>query len=160
MSKHEGIPVPPVAMVAAGVVQRFTPKGKKCRRLRRAASVILMAASGTLLFSTFASFTRHGTTVDPTVPASASTLVTGGTNAITRNPMYAAMAGMLLAHAVSRGSWQALLPVAGFVVVADRLQIVREEHALRSLFGEAYLQYCARTPRWIGRRTLDCFKGR
>lgn len=160
MSKHEGIPVPPVAMVAAGMVQRFTPRGKKCRRLRRVASVVLMAASSTILLSTFGSFARHGTTVDPTVPASASILVTGGTNAITRNPMYAAMAGVLLAHAIGRGSWRALLPVGGFVVVVDRLQIVREEQALRSLFGEEYLQYCARTPRWIGLSTLDIFMGR
>ena len=68
--------------------------------------------------------------------------------------MYVGMAGLLLAHAVWRGSWTALLPVVGFVVFIDRAQIQAEETALLEKFGAAYEAYRATTPRWIDRRSL------
>ena len=82
-------------------------------------------------------------------------LVTSGANAISRNPMYVGMAGLLLAHAVWRGSWTALLPLAGFVAFIDRAQIRAEESALLEKFGAAYEAYKATTPRWIDRRSLS-----
>ena len=158
MKKHEGIPVPPVAMAVAALTQRFTPRGRKVRKLRRVAAVVLAAASGTLVLATLADFARRGTTLNPNAPGTASVLVTGGSNSISRNPMYVGLAGLLLSLAVKRGSWQSLLPVAGFVVAVDRLQVVREEEALRGRFAEAYLEYCARTPRWLDRRSLDAIR--
>lgn len=80
----------------------------------------------------------------------ASALVESGPNRFTRNPIYLAMAGVLLAHAIARRSWWALLPVAGFVAVIDRTQIRAEEEALRERFGEAYAAYARRVPRWVG----------
>ena len=81
-------------------------------------------------------------------------LVTSGANTVSRNPMYVGMAGLLLAHAVWRGSWTALLPLAGFVVFIDRAQIQAEETALLEKFGATYEAYKATTPRWIDRRSL------
>ena len=102
---------------------------------------------------------RSGTTLEPFQPAQASVLVTGGANAVSRNPMYVGMAGLVLAHAVWRGSWTALLPWAGFVVVIDRVQIRAEEAALLEKFGDAYRAYQASTPRWIDRRSLHGSSG-
>jgi protein-S-isoprenylcysteine O-methyltransferase Ste14 len=99
-------------------------------------------------------FRRSGTTLEPFQPERASVLVTSGANAISRNPMYVGMAGLLLAHAVWRGSWTALLPLVGFVVFIDRAQIHAEEAALLEKFGSAYEAYQASTPRWIDRRSL------
>jgi protein-S-isoprenylcysteine O-methyltransferase Ste14 len=99
-------------------------------------------------------FRRTGTTLEPFRPDRASVLVTSGANAITRNPMYVGLAGLLLAHAVWRGSWSALLPLVGFVVFIDRTQIQAEETALHERFGAAYRAYQATTPRWIDRRSL------
>jgi protein-S-isoprenylcysteine O-methyltransferase Ste14 len=158
MKKHEGIPVPPLAMAAAGLAQRLAPKGRKARRLRRAAAAVLAAGSGALLLTTHAAFARRGTTHDPTAPGNASVLVTSGSNRISRNPMYAGLAGLLLAHAVDRGSWQAWLPVGAFVLAMDRLQIVREEEALRGRFGAEYRRYCATTPRWLDRRSWEALR--
>ena len=91
-------------------------------------------------------------------PDQASALVTTGPNSISRNPMYVGMAGLLTAHAIWRGSWVALLPVAGFVVLIDRLQIEAEESALLAKFGTEFESYRAASPRWVGLRSLDSAK--
>jgi protein-S-isoprenylcysteine O-methyltransferase Ste14 len=90
--------------------------------------------------------------VDPVHPERATHLVTDGPYALTRNPMYVSMAGALVAHAIWRRSLAALLPVAAFVAVIDRLQVTDEEVALREHFGAAYDDYRARVPRWLGAR--------
>jgi protein-S-isoprenylcysteine O-methyltransferase Ste14 len=104
-------------------------------------------------------FHRSGTTVDPFEPSRASVLVTTGANAITRNPMYVGLAGLLVANAVRQGSWAALVPVAGFVLAIDRWQIPYEEAALLANFGPEYESYCARVPRWLGSRTATTVLG-
>jgi protein-S-isoprenylcysteine O-methyltransferase Ste14 len=81
-------------------------------------------------------------------------LVTTGVNAVSRNPMYVGMAGLLVANAMRRGSWTALLPVAVFTVVIDRLQIAAEEPALLANFGAEYEAYRASVPRWLDRRSV------
>ncbi len=82
-------------------------------------------------------------------------LVTSGANTISRNPMYVGMAGLLLAHAAWRGSWAALLPLGGFVVFIDRVQIQAEEAALLEKFGADYDAYREAAPRWIDLRSLS-----
>jgi len=69
--------------------------------------------------------------------------------------MYVGLAGLLGAHAVWRGSWAALLPLAAFVVLIDRVQIKAEEAALLEKFGAEYDAYRATSPRWTDRRSLD-----
>ena len=68
------------------------------------------------------------------------------------------MAGLLVANAIRRGSWAALAPVAGFVVIIDRLQIEAEESALLEKFAVEYEAYRAASPRWLDRRSLDFAK--
>lgn len=113
-------------------------------------SVVSFSVAGTAA----SRFRQSGTTLEPFQPDRASILVTSGANAISRNPMYLGLAGLLLAHAVWRGSWSALLPVAGFVAFIDRAQIQAEETALLEKFGAAYAAYTAKTPRWIDRRSF------
>ena len=84
-------------------------------------------------------------------------LVTTGANAVTRNPMYVGMAGLLVANALRRGSWTALLPVAAFTLVIDRVQIAAEEIALLAHFGADYEAYLAAVPRWIDARSLSAY---
>ncbi len=72
--------------------------------------------------------------------------------------MYVGLAGLLVANAIWRSSWVALAPVAGFVVLIDRLQIQAEESALLEKFGHAYETYRAASPRWLDGRSLDFVK--
>ena len=144
---------PPLLMVTAGVAQRTLPR-RGTARLRTVVAVGLAVASATLAGASSRSFRRQGTTVLPFHPDQTSSLVTTGVNAVTRNPMYAGMAGLLLAQAVYRGSWTALAPVAVFVAAIDVYQVRFEEAALREQFGDVYDAYCRAVPRWLGVRSL------
>lgn len=146
---------PPVVAVAAALAQRAISGAPQ--RPTTARAVVATAVGSASLWMAGASaglFRRIGTTIDPLHPERASVLVTTGPNSISRNPMYAGMAGLLLANTVWRGRWAALVPVAGFVVLIDRLQIAAEEAALLETFGAEYEAYRASSPRWIGPRSL------
>jgi protein-S-isoprenylcysteine O-methyltransferase Ste14 len=99
-------------------------------------------------------FRAQHTTVEPFDPSKASSLVVTGPNALTRNPMYVGMAGLLVANALRRGSWSGVLPIAAFVGVIDRFQIAAEERALAERFGDDYAAYRVNVPRWLGARSL------
>lgn len=146
---------PPAAAVAAALVQRALSGGTRPPSKGRTIGAATISLASFSMAGTAASrFHQSGTTLEPFQPDQASVLVTSGANAISRNPMYVGMAGLLLAHAVWRGSWTALLPLVGFVAFIDRAQIQAEETALLEKFGAAYEAYQATTPRWIDRRTL------
>lgn len=146
---------PPLVALAAGVAQRAlsgpTPRPGP---VRVAASAALSVASVSMATAAMRQFRRSGTTVEPIHPERASALVTTGVNSVTRNPMYVGLTGFLVAHAVWRASWPALLPVAAFVALIDRVQIAAEEKALAEKFGSEYAHYLASTPRWLDRRSL------
>lgn len=142
---------PPAALAAAAVLtQRLLGASRPARPARTAAAGLLGAASAGLALAAVGGFCRTRTTVNPLEPGTATTLVTSGANAISRNPMYVGMTGLLVAHALLRGRWRALLPAAAYVVVLDRGQVAAEEAALRERFPVDYAAYAARVPRWVG----------
>lgn len=147
---------PPLAGLGAVMAQRAlsgaTPPPSK-GRAAVTATIVLVSLS--LAGAAASRFLRSGTTLEPLHPDRVSVLVTSGANTISRNPMYVGMAGVLVAHAVWRGSWVALLPVAGFVVLMDRVQIQAEEAALLEKFGPGYDAYRTTSPRWVDRRSLN-----
>ena len=149
-------PPPPVLAVAAALAQRALVKGAQPPGAARvAAASATAAASASLAAAAAGQFRRRGTTVDPFEPERASVLVTTGANAVSRNPMYVGMAGLLVANALRRGSWTALLPVAAFTMVIDRVQIAAEETALLAHFGADYEAYRAAVPRWLDGRSFS-----
>jgi protein-S-isoprenylcysteine O-methyltransferase Ste14 len=150
---------PPLVALAAALAQRVLTGPAPTPTAGRAALTTTVSLASLSMAGTAASqFRRSGTTVEPFHPDHASVLVTTGANSISRNPMYVGMAGLLVANAIWRQSWAALPPVAGFVVIIDRLQIEAEESALLEKFGAAYEAYCAASPRWLDRRSLNFAK--
>ena len=83
--------------------------------------------------------------IDENVPAP---LKTGGTFAISRNPLYLSMllllAGLFLIH-------RNILIVAAMVFFASMIhrQILREEAFLKEHYGEEYADYCKKVRRYI-----------
>ncbi|HYO38064.1 MAG TPA: isoprenylcysteine carboxylmethyltransferase family protein [Nocardioidaceae bacterium] len=148
-------PPPPLLALVAGLAQRAWVKDAPPLTARRAvAATAIAAASAGLAGASARQFRRQGTTVEPFDPSRAAVLVTTGANAVSRNPMYVGMAGLLVANAVRLGSPAALLPVAGFTLVIDRVQIAAEEPALLANFGPAYAAYRASVPRWLDSRSV------
>jgi protein-S-isoprenylcysteine O-methyltransferase Ste14 len=146
---------PPLLALAAGFAQRaLTPAVPPPSTARAMVAGAVAGTSVGLAAASAWQFRRQGTTVEPFDPSRAVVLVTTGVNAVTRNPMYVGMAGLLVANAVRRGAWAGLLPVAAFVLVIDRLQISAEESALLANFGADYEAYRASVPRWLDRRSL------
>lgn len=95
------------------------------------------------------SFLRARTTMNPTKPSAASSLVTGGVFRFTRNPMYLSLLLYLLAWTAYLSNWLALLFVPVFVLYINELQIKPEERALSARFGAEYASYTTRVRRWL-----------
>lgn len=143
---------PPVVLVAAAVAQTpFTRRHAPTPR-SKTLSALVAVASGALAAASVVTLRSYGTTVDASRPDHSTTLVTSGPYGWTRNPVYVALTGTLVARAVRHHSVAAVLPAVGFAVAVDRTQVRLEERALHKRFGKRYDRYAARVPRWLGRR--------
>ena len=90
---------------------------------------------------------RAETNLDPYKPATA--IVTGGPFQFTRNPLYLSMT---MVYGGISALANALPPVLLLPIVLRLMRrgvIEREERYLERKFGDVYLQYKAKTPRWI-----------
>lgn len=154
------MPVPPVLpLLAAAAGQHLLAPRKRPTPGAVVSSVPVAATATWLIAGSLRQFRRNRTTINPVDVESAKTLVTGGPNSRTRNPMYLGMAGWLLVHAILRRSPVTLLPVAGFVWFIDRWQVRLEEAALLARFGADYERYTAEVPRWVDGRSMRCRRG-
>lgn len=92
-------------------------------------------------------FRRHRTAFCPGIEA--TTLVTTGIFAYSRNPMYVGSVLILAGIAWFLGSPTPWLVLPVFIWLIATAFVAREEQALSAQFGEAYRAYCARVRRWI-----------
>lgn len=95
------------------------------------------------------SFRLARTTVNPTTPDAASTLVVAGIYRHTRNPMYLGFLVMLLAWGLWLASLSALLLLPLFALYLTRFQIMPEEKALLARFGQDFKSYTQQVRRWV-----------
>lgn len=152
MSLDTKVPPPAVAVASAALiwgVSRFAPHVALPSAIRLAVCVSLVVFGAALAVAGIRSFRRARTTVHPTRPEEASSLVSTGIYRYTRNPMYLGLLLILIAWAVFLSSAWALLGAAGFVLFIGRFQIAPEERALSKLFGSEYATYKARVRRWL-----------
>ncbi|MGI9831451.1 methyltransferase family protein [Vibrio vulnificus] len=110
---------------------------------------VLFGLSGVIGIVGVLAFRQAQTTVNPVKPESASTVVSNGIFAYTRNPMYLALLLLLLAYAIWLENMLAFVGCPLFVVYMNRFQIYPEERVLEGLFGERYLVYKQKVRRWI-----------
>lgn len=94
-------------------------------------------------------FHRVRTTSNPVRPDDASSLVTSGVYRITRNPMYLGLLFLLAAWALRISNGVSLLLLPAFVIYMTRFQIIPEERALASKFGESFDSYRRSVRRWL-----------
>ena len=111
-------------------------------------AVVLISAGFLIGIAGVVTFRRASTTVDPRKPC-ASSLVTWGVYALSRNPMYLGGLIMLVGWALFLSNALAFLFLPAYILYIDRFQIAPEERALTSLFGETYAVYQVRARRWL-----------
>lgn len=113
----------------------------------RVAGAVLAVCSGLTARWAAAVMRRAGTNIMPSKPA--LTIVTEGPFRFTRNPLYLTNAVFYLGLALLLNMvWPLLLFVPMLFVIHWGI-IRREERYLEAKFGDAYLAYKARVPRWF-----------
>jgi len=146
------IPPPLAALIFAALMWGLARAAPACiiqipLRLLIVSALVLFGAACSL--SGVLTFRRAKTTVDPTTPHKASTLVCTGIYRFTRNPMYLGLVFVLTAWAISLNSLASLIGVPGFMLYIHGFQILPEERALIQVFGEEYRAYRSRVRRWL-----------
>ncbi|HWI36752.1 MAG TPA: isoprenylcysteine carboxylmethyltransferase family protein [Burkholderiales bacterium] len=123
------------------------PIAQPIREPYRYAGAVLIALAVALGFWALALFRRAGTGVVPF--SEATTLVVRGPYRFTRNPMYLAMAGILVGTAIWLGSVTPWLVLPAFMALIAERFIAPEEAMLERVFGESYARYRATVRRWL-----------
>lgn len=78
-----------------------------------------------------------------------SYLLQRGPYALSRHPMYLAELALLFGWSIFYGSVAVLIAFLVACVFFNFIHVPREERALEARFGEAYLEYKNRVPRWL-----------
>ena len=111
-------------------------------------ALALLVSGVVLMLLAAGKFFAAKTTVNPLRPSRASSLVTSGVFRFSRNPIYLGDLLVLAAFALWLGNFLNVGFLVLFVRIISRFQIEPEERALTELFGQAYLDYCAKVRRW------------
>jgi protein-S-isoprenylcysteine O-methyltransferase Ste14 len=147
-------------IVAPGVVAGLVPwwiTGWRVREplphwivLRLAGTLVLVAGVAVLVHA-FLRFVVEGTgTPAPVAPT--ERLVVGGLYRYVRNPMYLAVAGIIVGQAFVLGQLVLLLYAGAFVVVTAAFVRGYEEPTLGRRYGAQYERYRRAVPGWWPRR--------
>lgn len=100
-----------------------------------------------VLLEAFGRFVVEGLgTPAPVAPT--DELVVGGLYRYVRNPMYLAVASVILGQAAILGSWPLVAYAAAFLAVVWSFVHWYEEPHLRRRFGDAYDEYTRQVPGW------------
>jgi protein-S-isoprenylcysteine O-methyltransferase Ste14 len=146
------IPPPLVALFIGSAmwgVASLGPSQLLPQFIRHLVAGVVAAAGVAVNVTGMVTFGRAGTTLNPMKPETASSLVSTGIFAVTRNPMYLGALIVLLAWAIYLSSMWAFLGLVAFVLYITRFQIIPEERALAAVFGSTFSEYKKRVPRWL-----------
>ena len=117
----------------------------------RVAGALVLAAGLAVLLHAFLRFVVEGTgTPAPVAPT--ERLVVGGLYRYVRNPMYLAVAGIVVGQALVLGQLELLLYAGAFLVVTAAFVHGYEEPTLARRYGAQYERYRRAVPAWWPRR--------
>ena len=101
------------------------------------------------IFAGVYAFQKAKTTVNPTKPSAASSVVTSGVYRLSRNPMYVGFLLGLIGWAIFLSHTLPFLLLPIYVAYMNRFQISPEERALSAKFGDEYETYKQAVRRWL-----------
>lgn len=144
---------PPIVMLFSAIMMWVLSYGmwhwRMPLRLRLMVVVILLMLSMTIGWLALVQFKRAQTTANPLNLERSSSLVMTGIYRFSRNPMYLALALILLAFGVLLSSPFALIGWVFFIFYITQFQIKPEERMLEELFPEQYEVYKNSVRRWL-----------
>ena len=150
-SLESRVPPPMVVLVMAvlmWLISRATPLLHFDVPAHKWVAAVLVSVGFVTGMSGVMTFLNAKTTVNPMTPH-ASSMVTWGIYALSRNPMYLGGLVMLLGWAVFLSNALAFSLLPAYVLYINRFQIAPEERALAALFGQSYTAYQVRVRRWL-----------
>lgn len=115
--------------------------------LRWTVVTMLIVAGIALITAALLRFRRAGTPAPPSHPPTA--LVAQGVYRWTRNPMYLGMTLIYVSLSVAANAPVAFWLLVPLILVIHHGVIVREERYMAARFGQAYIDYAHRVPRWL-----------
>ena len=124
----------------------FMVSGILWLRTRLIIGGIFIAIGAAIAIVAFRSFVQAGTNVEPWKPS--LRLVTGGIFAWMRNPMYVALILLLAGIAIALGSDWILVLLLPAALILHFGVVKREERYLTAKFGNTYLDYMSKVPRY------------
>ena len=143
--------IPPIwllfSLVAIYAIDRFLPAITLYARPWTWLGYAIMVVGFLTILSCAAQFWKNKTTIHP--GHTPSTLLTTGIYRLSRNPIYLAMAIILLGAVISTANLVTLPIPLIFVSIITELFIKPEERILREQFGEGYTRYQHQTRRWV-----------
>ena len=143
--------VPPVyfllSLIAMAALHRFLPLVTVLRPPITGLAAVPILAGMVFGPGAILAFRRQGTSVHPFHQPTA--LVTTGPYRYSRNPMYLALALVLVAVATWLGTLSPGVVVPLFLLAIQQRFILNEERRLTAAFGTAYLEYRHRVRRWL-----------
>jgi protein-S-isoprenylcysteine O-methyltransferase Ste14 len=146
--------VPPVAVVSIAalcmwLLARWTPSLEWGEYWRLGTAVSLLVAGVVIVVAGVLEFRRARTTVNPTTPRAASSMVRSGIYRHTRNPMYLGMLLVLAAWATWLANPAAFAGLPACLLYLNRFQIEPEERILAGLFAGEFDAYRRSVRRWL-----------
>lgn len=143
---------PPIQVVIAALIMWFVsakvPFGNVLPDLSVLGWTFIICGLGLNIYVAMI-FRRVKTTINPMVPEKASHLVDDGPFKYSRNPIYVAMAAMLLGFILLFGNVLNVIVLGLFIWSMNEFPIKGEEKALAETFGQSYEDYKSRVRRWI-----------
>jgi protein-S-isoprenylcysteine O-methyltransferase Ste14 len=110
--------------------------------------LLLLAFGAAVIASALAQHFVHGRE-GVEVAITPSYLIRRGPYQYTRNPMYVAALSLWLGWSLFYGSILVLLAVLVIAVMLEFIVVPFEERRLTAQFGNSYLEYVAKVPRWV-----------
>ena len=112
-------------------------------------AMVVLILSFSLIVISIRKFNQAKTSINPMNPKAATKLLSTGIYAVSRNPMYLGLVGILCGISIILGSWFSFLVIPIFVFYINKYQIIPEERAMKTLFKDEYLSYCDEVKRWF-----------